>query len=324
MDKKYAIGIDLGGTFIKGGVVDLEGNVVFRTSIDTKAEEGPDAVLERMAALSRLSAEGAGIGWDQVKCVGVGSPGPLNTRKGIVYTAPNLPGWDNVPVSDVLREKLGCPVTLENDANAAAYAENWVGAGKEASSMIMLTLGTGIGGGIVLDGNVWHGRDDAAGELGHMSINYDGPLCNCGGYGCIEAYASAPATVRRALNGIEEGRQTSLAGIVKAGEELTAKAIYDAAVAGDALALETIHETGRLLGIAAANLVNIFNPELIVFFGGLANAGEMIFGPVRDEVRGRALKPASETVKIVAAELGGDAGIIGAAGCALRRLETSA
>jgi len=324
MDKGYAVGIDLGGTFIKGGVVDLEGNVVFRTSIDTESAGGPDVVLERMASLSRRAAEGAGIGWEQVKCVGVGSPGPLSTRKGIVYLAPNLPGWKDVPVVDVLEGKLGCPVCLENDANAAAYAENWVGAGAGASSMIMLTLGTGIGGGIVLNGDVWHGRDDAGGELGHMSINFEGPRCNCGGYGCIEAYASAPATVRRALKGIEEGRQTSLAEIVASGGELTAKGIYDAAVAGDAFALETIQTTGKLLGIAAANLVNIFNPELIVFFGGLANAGEMLFGPVREEVRKRALPPASETVRIVQARLGGDAGIIGAAGCALRRLETSA
>jgi len=324
METAYAIGIDLGGTFIKGGVLDLSGNVIYKTSTETQAEKGPDVVLERMAALARAVAAGAGIRLDQVRCVGVGSPGPLSTTDGIVYSAPNLPGWDNVPVKKALQEKLGVPVLLENDANAAAYAENWVGAGRGASSMIMLTLGTGIGGGIVLDGDVWHGADDVAGELGHMSINFDGPDCNCGGKGCLEAYASAPATVRRALKGIEEGRHTALETILESGEEITAKVIYDAAVAGDDFAKETIQSTGRFLGIAVASFVNIFNPELVVFFGGLAGAGDMLFEPTRREMKRRAIKPGADSVKIVPAELGSDAGIIGAAGCALRRLETSA
>jgi len=276
MDKEYAIGIDLGGTFIKGGMVGLDGDVVYSTSIETQAETGPEGVIERMAGLGRAVAEGAGIEWGQVRCMGVGSPGPLNTTDGIVYSAPNLAGWENVPVVKMLEEKLGCCVTLENDANAAAYAENWAGAGKGASSMIMLTLGTGIGGGVVLNGDVWHGKDDAAGELGHMSINFDGPRCNCGGWGCIEAYASAPNTVRRALEGIEEGRQTSLKAVLDGGDQITAKGIYEAAVAGDQFAAETIEATGRYLGIAIASFVNIFNPELVVLFGGLAGAGEMI------------------------------------------------
>ncbi|HUW32246.1 MAG TPA: ROK family protein [Planctomycetota bacterium] len=324
MGKEYAIGIDLGGTFIKGGVIDLKGKVLGSTSIETQAGKGPDVVLERMAELSRQVVQIAKISWDQVKCVGVGTPGPLSRAKGIVYTAPNLPGWENVRVVKVLKRKLHKPVFLENDANAAAYAENWVGAGRGASSMIILTLGTGIGGGVVLEGDVWHGRDDAAGELGHMSINFDGPKCNCGSYGCIEAYASAPATVRRALDGIEQGKRTSLRKLLGKNGEITAKDIYVAAVGGDKFALRTIQSTGKLLGIAVANFVNIFNPELVVLFGGLAGAGDMLFDPVRDEVRRRALKPAADTVRIVPARLGGNAGIIGAAGCALRALETSA
>ena len=324
MGKEYAIGIDLGGTFIKGGLIDLEGNVIYSTSVDTGSHSGPEGVLERMAQLSRDVAAATAVEWGAVRCVGAGSPGPLSTTKGIVYSAPNLPGWENVPVAKVLGEKLGRSVALENDANAAAYAESWVGAARGASSMIMLTLGTGIGGGIVLEGNVWHGRDDAAGELGHMSLNFDGPECNCGGHGCLEAYASAPATVRRALKGIEEGEKTTLKAILDAGEEITAKAIYEEAAAGDEFARATIQTTGKLLGIGVANLVNIFNPEMIVLFGGLAGAGEMLFEPVRREVKNRALSPGSDTVKIVPAKLGGNAGIIGAAGCALRKSETSA
>jgi len=324
MEKEFAVGIDLGGTFIKGGVIDLTGKVVYNTSVDTKAEEGADAVLERMAQLSRQVVKDASIDWKQVKCVGIGTPGPLNTREGIVYTAPNLPGWENVTVVKILREKLKLPVFLENDANAAAYAESWVGAGRGASSMIMLTLGTGIGGGIVLDGEVWHGRDDAAGEIGHMSINYDGPTCNCGSQGCLEAYASAPATVRRTLAEIEDGMMTSLSDEIDAGKEITTKMIYEHAVAGDVFARQMIEATGRLLGVGVANLANIFNPELVVLFGGLSGAGEMLFAPVREEVKRRALKPAADTLKVVPAQLGGEAGIIGAAGCALKRLETSA
>ena len=324
MAKRYAAGIDLGGTFIKGGVIDLAGNVIYSTSIETDAASGPSGVLERMARLSRMAVDGAKISWADAACVGVGTPGPLNRAKGIVYTAPNLPGWDDVPVVKTLEEKLGCRVVLENDANAAAYAENWVGAGKGASSMILLTLGTGIGGGIVLEGAVWHGRDDAGGELGHMSINFDGPTCGCGAKGCIEAYASAPATARRALEGIKAGRATSLRKLIDGGAEVTAKAIYEAALAGDAFATETIEATGKLLGIAVANFVNIFNPELVVLFGGLAGAGDMLFEPVRREVKLRALKPGNETVRIVPALLGGNAGIIGAAGCALRTSGISA
>jgi glucokinase len=277
-----------------------------------------------MADLARSVTAEIDIAIGQVAAMGVGSPGPLSTRERIVYSAPNLPGWKNVPVTEILSKKLNCPVVLENDANAAAYAENWVGAGREASSMIMLTLGTGIGGGVVLNGEVWHGRDDAAGELGHMSINFNGPRCACGSYGCIEAYASAPNTVRRAMEGLEQGRDSTLRNLLDRGDEFTAKAIYDAAVDGDAYAREIIEETGTLLGIAVANFVNIFNPELVVFFGGLANAGEMLFEPTRCEAKRRALKPASETVKIVPAQLKKDAGIIGAAGCALKTLETSA
>jgi len=324
MGKEYAIGIDLGGTFIKGGVIDLKGKVLVSTSIETRADGGPSHVLGRMAELSREVTRAGRIAWDQVKCVGVGTPGPLSRAKGIVYTAPNLPGWENVPVVRTLKRKLQKPVFLENDANAAGYAENWVGAGRGASSMILLTLGTGIGGGVVLDGDVWHGRDDAAGELGHMSINFDGPRCNCGSYGCIEAYASAPATVRRALDGIEQGKRTSLKKLLEKNGEITAKDIYVAAVGGDKFALQTIQATGKLLGIAVSNFVNIFNPELVVLFGGLAGAGDTLFDPVRDEVRKRALKPAADTVKVVPAKLGGNAGIIGAAGCALRALEISA
>ena len=314
---EYAIGIDLGGTFIKGGVIDLKGVVIYSTSVETEAEKGPDAVLEKIAGLCHKVVEGASITWGQVKCVGVGTPGPLSRARGLVYTAPNLPGWKSVQVVKILEKKLKCPVFLENDANAAAYAENWVGAGRGAASMILLTLGTGIGGGVVLGGKVWHGQDDAAGELGHMSINFDGPRCGCGASGCIEAYASAPATVRRALKGIEEGRKTTLKAVLEKNGEISAKDIYDATVAGDAFAAEVIKTTGTLLGVAVANYVNIFNPEMVVLFGGLAGAGELIFEPVREEVKKRALKPSGETVRILPAKLGGNAGIIGAAGCAL-------
>ena len=324
MQKEFAIGIDLGGTFIKGGVINLQGEVVYSTSIDTQAEKGPDGVLGRIAELCQMAVKGAKVSWEQVLCVGVGTPGPLNRRLGMVYTAPNLPGWTDVPVVKVLEAKLNCPVFLENDANAAAYAENWVGAGKGADSMILLTLGTGIGGGVVLGGEVWHGRDDAAGELGHMSINFDGPKCNCGSFGCIEAYASAPATVRRAMQGIEQGKKTTLKATLDKSGEITAKDIYDAAVAGDEFARSTIEDTGRLLGIAIANFVNIFNPQMVVLFGGLAGAGDMLFGPVKEEVAKRGILPSANTVKILPALLGGNAGIIGAAGCALKIFGTSA
>ena len=317
--KRYAIGIDLGGTNIKGGVVDGDGSVVYRTSIATMGDEGRDVVLDRIAMLIDQVHEAAGLDWNVIAAIGIGSPGPLDPKRGLIVHAPNLPGWENLPLRDIMEKRFPVPVLVENDANAAAFGETWVGAGKGCTATILLTLGTGIGGGIVLNGKVWQGADGMGAELGHMTIDYQGRKCNCGSQGCIEAYASATAMVRRMREAIEAGEESSMKATIDDPEKFTAAGIHDAAVAGDALAARILDETGRLLGVAIASFINIFNPERVILSGGMTEAGEMLFGPMREEVARRAFDLSVEGCEIVKAALPADAGIIGAAAFALQQ-----
>jgi len=309
---EVAIGIDLGGTNIKAGAVSPQGDVVVRRRLPTRADGGPDMVADRIAEAARACMEALEGTAAAVLGVGVGSPGTIRFQQGVVTFAPNLPGFHDVPLRDMVAERMGLPCVLENDANAAAVAEQWVGAGQGADSLVMLTLGTGIGGGIVLEGRVWHGTSGAAGEIGHMSINPDGPACGCGNRGCIEAYASATAIVRRMDEAIEAGAATSLAG--RTGN-FTSRDVYEAAVAGDAAARENVETTGRYLGVAVSNLIHILNPMVVVLSGGVSAARDMLVAPLRDEVDRRTMAGSREGVQIRIAELGEEAGFIGAARC---------
>ena len=304
------IGVDLGGTNIKAGAVSMEGAVIYHCRRTTDADKGPEAVVTRIADAVAECLDNLAGGRERVQGVGVGSPGPLNLRKGIVSVAPNLPGWVNVPLRKMVSDASGLPCIIENDANAAALGEQWVGAGRGVSSLVQFTLGTGIGGGIVLDGKVWHGFTDCAAEIGHMSINPDGPKCNCGNVGCIEALASAPAMVRRMKEAIKAGSASVLSSKLNT---LTAKDIHEAATAGDKAALENIEMTGFYLGVAVTNILHIINPEVVVLSGGVTAAGNMLLRPIRQTVKERAMEAARQDVKICFAELGEDAGVIGAA-----------
>ena len=316
--KKYAVGIDLGGTNIKGGLIKPDGTVVVKRSIKTEAQGGPDHVIGRIVGLvHNLIAEGRAE-LSEVAAVCVGSPGPLDSQTGLVYETPNM-GWRNIPLGDLLKKKLGVPVFVENDANVAAFGEAWAGVAKDAKCAIMLTLGTGIGGGIVIDGQLWRGVTDTGAELGHMSINFDGPLCACGVRGCIEAYASATAVARRMKEAVQAGRESSLKASILAGEEVDAERIHKAALAGDKLAKEIFEETGFFLGIAIANYVNIFNPDYVILHGGMANAGDMLLDPLRREMNKRCFESSRRNLRLVVSALRGDAGIVGAAGLAFQR-----
>lgn len=309
-DNQLFLGIDLGGTDCKFGLIDAQGAVVDKCKHPTHAERGPDGVIDLIAQHAREM-----IGSRSVAAIGMGVPGPMSSREGVVYEAPNLPGWNNVPVRDMLQQRIDIPAFLNNDANAAAYGEFWVGAGKDVQTMILFTLGTGVGGGIILDGELYGGPDDTAGELGHMVINFDGPQCGCGNRGCVEAYAGAKAVKRRATEAISQGVKTAIR-IPDDPEKFGAKAIYEAAVAGDEFARQIFREVGFALGVGAANCVNIFNPEMIVFGGAMSGAGDFIFDTVRNIVRQNAFDKPGSRVKIEIARLGPDAGIIGAAGLA--------
>jgi len=315
---RYIVGVDLGGTNIVVGTVALDGSeLVGLVSEPTRPEEGPDAVVERIVTLSRASmAQAKG---KEIAGVGIGSPGPLDTKTGVVLLTPNL-GWVNMPLRDRVAAGLGLPATLDNDANCAIFGEWWRGAARGADYVVGLTVGTGIGGGIVLHGDVYHGASDIAGEIGHMTIDSTGRRCKCGNYGCLEAYASGPAIAARAVEGVEAGAETSLPDYVGGNLKLiTAQVVYEAAHDGDAYALEVVRDTAKFLGAGVASIINIFNPQVVVICGGVTLAGDKLFVPLRSEVNRRAFKPAVEVCRILPGELSGTAGVWGAAAVFIKR-----
>ncbi len=317
MGKCY-VGIDLGGLNIKGGVVTEKGKVLSFHSIPTEGQKGRDHVLDRIAMLVGTVIEKAGIPRNRIAGVGIGSPGPLNIKKGIIYEAPNLPGWVNLPLAAEIRKRTKLPTVIENDANAASLAEAVAGAGKGLSCMLMLTLGTGIGGGIVIGGRVWHGADDIAAELGHISICYNGRRCNCGSIGCVEAYASATGVVKRTQEALRAGARSSLDrgaknDLAKVAKEDKCGHIFSVAKQGDPLAKKIVAETIVYLATAMASLINTFNPDMIVLYGGMTKAGSQLFGPLRKEVARRCFKVGARRCKIVPSKLGKHAGVIGSA-----------
>jgi glucokinase len=318
----HVAGVDIGGTRIKAAVLDLKGSIIGdKISRPTQGERGPEATLHGIAAAVLEAIKESGIGKDDLLGLGIGSPGPLNPGTGIVYETPNIPGWENLALRDILAEKTGLRAFLDNDANAAAIAELWVGEGREVSTLICLTLGTGIGGGVLIDGKVLRGIDGSAAELGHITINPDGPVCGCGNSGCLEAFASTKGILDRTVGGILTGQETVLTQMVASLEDITPKTIYDAAKQNDAYAKEVFADLGRYLGIGSASLVNIFNPEMIVLSGGIsAAAEEFIIPSMRREIDRRTFEIPAKRVQIRVSRLGDDAGVTGAAGVVLHDL----
>jgi glucokinase len=319
-DKKWIIGVDLGGTNIVVGAIPIDGGdgeLFALRSVPTEAQRGAKFVVDRIVGLIE-SVRGEIISKfnstaDDFAGVGIGSPGPLDRDSGTVINTPNL-GWRNFPLRDLIANAVGLPATLDNDANCATYGEWWLGAGRNVDSLVGLTLGTGIGGGIVLNGEIFHGVSDAAGEIGHTTIDSTGRRCKCGNYGCLEAYASGPAIASRAVEGLETGTESLLPALVNGRlEDITAATVYEAVVLGDPYANEVMRETAKFLGAGVANLINILNPEMIVIAGGVTRAGDHLFVPLRAEVRRRAFKSAEEACQIVSGKLPGTAGVIGAA-----------
>lgn len=313
---RLIVGVDLGGTSITVGTVPEDGNALY--GLDTRPTpvgQGAEAVVERIgemveASVAAARAEGAGDG--EVAGVGIGSPGPLDTHRGIVILTPNL-GWKDFPLRDRVAERVGLPATLDNDANCATFGEWWRGAARGTRHVVGITIGTGIGGGIVLDGTIYHGASDVAGEIGHTTIEMNGRRCKCGNYGCLEAYASGPAIAARAVEGLLSGVPSSLPNHVDGNlDAITAQTVYEAAQQGDEFALEVVKDTAKFLGAGVANLVNTLNPEIVVVSGGVTLAGERLFEPLKAEVRRRAFRPAVDACRIVPARLTGTAGVYGA------------
>ncbi|NOY53645.1 MAG: ROK family glucokinase [Deltaproteobacteria bacterium] len=318
--RKSLIGVDLGGTNIRVAGISFRGEIFQRRKASTEGECGKDAVIEKLVrrirhALEREKREGR-----KAVAIGVGVPGVILARRGIIVSSPNLPDWLNVPLKEMIRKEFALPVVVENDANAAAFGEKWVGVGKGANSLICLTLGTGVGGGIILDGKVWHGEDGMAAEVGHTTVNPDGPQCKCGNTGCLEVYASATGIVSEVRRRMK--REGSLLKKSFQGREdfFRAEDVFRAAKKGDRVSLKVIEQMGRYLGIGIANLVNLFNPDMVVLSGGVTAAWKDFIEIVNEEVRARAFVVPRKRAKILKAKLGDNAGLIGAAGVALEMI----
>lgn len=316
---RWIVGIDIGGTNIVVGIIPMAGGTpVALSSLPTEAARGGEFVVQRVVemterAIAETLAAHGGTRAD-VAGVGIGAPGPIDRDSGVVITTPNL-GWKNFPLRDLLSRALGLPATLDNDANCATYGEWWLGAGRGVDHLVGITLGTGIGGGIVLNGEIVHGASDAAGEIGHTTIEFTGRRCKCGNYGCLEAYCSGPNIAARAREGLEAGYESILTDMVEGQlERITAATVYEAALRGDAYANEVMNETAKILGAGVANVVNFLNPQAIVIAGGVTHAGERLFAPLRAEVRRRAFRSAFDACRILPAALPDTAGMIGAAG----------
>ncbi len=316
MSSGYYLGIDLGGTNVKSGVVDGVGNVIARDSRPTEAKKGLAHSIDQIVACARASVSDSGLLPGDLEGVGIGSPGPIDPYEGTAVSPVNLPTWEVVPLAALLSDAFGgLPTCLDNDANVVAYGENWLGAGKHTRHFICITLGTGVGGGVVSNGQLIHGFDGNAGEIGHMSIDYRGRPCPCGNLGCLERYCSATAVVETAQEILagNHGMETAL----EARNGLTSELIADAAQNGDAVARMVFEEAGVCLGMSVVSLIAAFNANVVAIGGGMARAGDLILDPVRRTVRRHALAHMKEVVKITPMLLGEDAALLGAAKLAM-------
>lgn len=313
---RYIVGVDLGGSNIVVGTVREDGGEIIGRSLrPTPANEGPDSVvatINEMISGSIAETRDRKGGTVELAGVGIGSPGPVDIKSGTVLLSPNL-GWRNFPLLDRIADATDLPTTLDNDANCAVLGEVWLGAARNANIVIGVTVGTGIGGAVVIDGKPFRGASDVAGEFGHMTIDSTGRRCKCGNYGCLEAYASGPAIASRAIESIRAGERSAVADYVDGDLSLiTAETVYRAAGDGDILAVEVVRDTARFLGAGLANLLNAFNPDLVLVCGGVTKAGDRLFVPLRNEIKKRAFSPAVEACEIVPGELPELAGVYGA------------
>ncbi len=313
----YYAGLDLGGTFVKGGIVDEQGRILIKDKIPTGKERPYKEIAADMAQLVEDLAQRAGINKDDVKAVGIGSPGTIDSEHGVIVYSNNI-SWEKVPLCSAIKDQLGLPVFITNDANAAALGENFCGAGKLYSSMVFITLGTGVGGGIVIDGKIFEGNRSAGAEIGHEVIRFGGEKCTCGRRGCFEAYASATALIRQTQAAMRKNPESGLWKICPSIDDVDGKTAFDGMRAGDKTAEKVVKNYIRYLAEGVANLINVFRPQAIVLGGGVCAEGENLLVPLRRKVSrlvygGMKYAP----VKIVTASLGNDAGLCGAARLAM-------
>lgn len=302
---------------MKAGVVDDAGHPLSSTSLPTEAHRGQQFGLERMCETIRQAVAGAGLRLEQIAAIGVATPGTMDIPAGMILDPPNLKPWKNMPVRQYVHDAFRIPTAFQNDANAAAYGEYWAGAGKGVHSLVMFTLGTGVGGGIIIGDRVLEGEHSHGAELGHMKIEMTRPRqCGCGRWGCLEAYASATAVVKRALDALAaDGGRSSLHQVLKTQGELTSRDIFDASAAGDPLAEKIEEETAFYLAVGAVNMMHTIDPDIVVYTGGMIAAGERFLNRIRKHINELAFPVPAARTRVCYAQLGSDAGFIGAAAC---------
>lgn len=313
MSSAVAIGIDLGGTNLKGAIVDRKGRVIAKHTRPLP-DSGPEDTINEIVMLVDQFLSAASVGRPDLAGVGIGAPGPMSYRTGTITHAANLPGWVDVPLRDLLQERLRVPIMVDNDGNAAAFGEFWAGAGRNREDLVMLTLGTGVGAGVILNGRILRGHHENAGELGHAIVVANGLPCPCGQRGCLEQYTSASAVARRVVTAIEEGEPSALSEAVGEGKAIDSKRVADCARAGDQVCLRIWDEACLYLAIACINIQHAYNPMRIVLGGGMAEAGEFLLDRVTAHVTKQCWSLHNDIPEITFAQLGYDAGAIGAAG----------
>lgn len=310
----HVLALDIGATKLAAGIVDAAGTLLDTVRTPTQIEQGPDPVVRRLVELGQTLLTRSAV---PVQSVGVGCGGPLDTERGLIQSPTNMPGWLDYPLVQRLREALDLPVALDNDANAAALAEFRFGAGRGTRHMVYLTISTGIGSGLILNGELYRGKRGNAGELGHLQVKYDGQPCKCGGRGCLEVYASGTNIARRARERAAQHPESLLARSVVNLADITAETVLAALHAGDPVAWEVWDETLDLLACGVASILNAFDPERIVIGGGITNFGDLLFVPLRERALRRAMPALAAGVEILAAELAEHVGVLGAAAVAL-------
>ncbi len=307
-------GIDIGGTNIKFGLVDSSGKVLFRDQKPTPTDKGADPVMHLVTNVAENLLFHAAEDELDVRWLGVGTPGAVDEKTGtVVGPCPNIPGWTGMPIGNNLRDRLNMPVLVDNDVNVMALAEAKFGVASGYKAVVCLAIGTGIGGALVIDGDLWRGSHHAAGEIGQMTIDLNGPDCRAGNPGCLEAYCASPAIIKRATARLKKEMTPVFTEILGGNlENLTIRKLFNAAKKGDAVATEVIDETAHYLGAGLANVVNLLNPDIVVLGGGVTEAGGGLLEAVTKVVRERAIPPAVEELRIARGSLGNDAGFIGA------------
>jgi len=313
---KKVLAFDLGGTKFAFGVVAENGEVLGSDKIETLAKQGPEQAIQRVNLAAQSLLQKLNIKPEELIGIGIASPGPLDISKGCVDGSPNLPGWTGYSIEQGLSTFFNLSARIDNDANAAALGEYKFGAGKNKKNMVYLTVSTGIGGGVIVDGRLMRGANGNAAELGHLTLNINGPACPCGANGCFEMYASGTAIARRTREAIQAGAPSQILNLAGSLEEITTHHILDALQKDDALAKKIWNETTEYLGRGLAVVINTFNPELIVVGGGVTAAGELLFKPVREKALRYAFPRLAAVCSIVPAALGSNVGVVGAAACA--------